>query len=587
MLKRPGPLADAGWSALWKLLRPYWSRVAALSVTSFGGGLLEAAMLVLLTNTAASITEGEGTLNALGFRVPVTVTLATVAAMLAVRLVISIVGVRLSARLSTRVLTDQRLRLSHAYLGANWELKQSQPAGRLQEMLTTFVGRSLAAVSLFTSWVTAWLSLTAFVAMALIVDPAATGLLVVALAVLGALLGPLRSRIRRLGAATARTGLAFTNTVAELGSLGLEMHVFGAQESFTERIGSLSRANIRANYVAQLYSGALAPTYVSLAYGSVVAGMAVFAVGGSGNIASVGAVLLLMLRALAYGQQLQTASGAIAGSVAYLAKTQETISEYQAAVASDGTSEPAAVTPLELENVTFAYTGGRNVLTDISARIETNEIIGVIGPSGAGKSTLVQVLLGLRDPAAGVVRAAGTDLRGVSRKWWTERVALVPQDAALMTGTVAENIRFFRSGIGEDALRRAAAQANILDEIAALPHGFDTHLGERGGKLSGGQRQRISIARALAAEPELLILDEPTSALDVRSEALIREALTRLRGRTTVVVVAHRMSTLDICNRIMVIEDGRLAAFEAPGDLHLRNAYYRNALALSGISADS
>jgi len=219
-------------------------------------------------------------------------------------------------------------------------------------------------------------------------------------------------------------------------------------------------------------------------------------------------------------------------------------------------------------------------------RIETNEVIGVIGPSGSGKSTLVQLLLGLRDPSDGVVRVGGVDLREVERSWWTSRVAMVAQDALLFTGTVAENIRFFRDGIDDARLREAALQANLLADIEALPDGFDTHLGERGSQLSGGQRQRLSIARALAGKPELLILDEPTSALDVRSEALIRETLTNLRGRATVVVVAHRMSTLEICDRILVIEDGRTTGFDTPHKLYASNEFYRNALAMSGMSVD-
>ena len=129
-------------------------------------------------------------------------------------------------------------------------------------------------------------------------------------------------------------------------------------------------------------------------------------------------------------------------------------------------------------------------------------------------------------------------------------VSFVPQDPALFTGSVAENIRFFRDGIDDDDLRRAAQQANVLADITALPQGFDTHLGERGGGLSGGQRQRLSIARALAGSPSLLVLDEPTSALDGQSEQLIRDTILGLRGQVTVVVIAHRMSTIDMCDRI-------------------------------------
>jgi len=177
----------------------------------------------------------------------------------------------------------------------------------------------------------------------------------------------------------------------------------------------------------------------------------------------------------------------------------------------------------------------------------------------------------------------GVALTDVDRTWWASRVSFVPQDPVLFTGTVAENIRFFRDDISDDDLRRAAQLANVLDDVNRLPEGFATHLGERGSQLSGGQRQRLSIARALAGGPDLLIMDEPTSALDGRSEALIRDTMDQLRAHMTIVVIAHRMSTLDLCDRIMVIEAGRMTAFESPSALHEKNAYYRHALAAAGI----
>ena len=234
--------------------------------------------------------------------------------------------------------------------------------------------------------------------------------------------------------------------------------------------------------------------------------------------------------------------------------------------------------------MSFAYGADAALsLEGVSLTIGAGETVGVIGPSGAGKSTLVQLLLGVRDPTTGSVTVGGVDLTDVDRSWWTRRVAYVAQDALLFTGTVAENIRFLRDDIDDDALRRAAEQAHVLAEIEALPESFGTHLGERASQLSGGQRQRLSIARALVGRPELLILDEPTSALDVRSESLIRQTIADLHGETTVVIIAHRMSTLEMCDRLLVVEDGRLVAAGTPRELREGNEFYRQALELSGI----
>ena len=220
---------------------------------------------------------------------------------------------------------------------------------------------------------------------------------------------------------------------------------------------------------------------------------------------------------------------------------------------------------------------------DVSLRLDPGEALGVIGPSGAGKSSLAQLLLGLRRPDTGRATVSGVPLQEVDRQWWSRRVAFVAQHPLLFTGTVAENIRFFRPDISDEAVRAAAREANVLQDIMGLPHGFDTHLGERGSQLSGGQRQRLSIARALAGSPEVLILDEPTSALDGHSEAMIRDALRRLHGRMAVVIIAHRMSTLDLCDQLLVLEAGRVTAYGTPEELRASNDFYRRALTLAGL----
>ena len=162
-------------------------------------------------------------------------------------------------------------------------------------------------------------------------------------------------------------------------------------------------------------------------------------------------------------------------------------------------------------------------------------------------------------------------------------VSFVAQDALLLSGTVADNIAFFREEIDSRDIERAARQANIHDEIVAMPNGFDSDVGERGSRLSGGQRQRVSIARALAGGPQLLIMDEPTSALDVRSDSLIRQTIAELKGRVTVVIIAHRMSTLDVCDRIMILQNGHLKAIDTPAALARDNDFYRESLELSGM----
>lgn len=576
---------ESAWGVAYGLVAPFRPRVVALAIVSFVGAILEAAVLVAITSAVLAITEGSGSVTVFERDLPMAWALILVGIALLIRLALALVGIRISAGLAARVTTTVRRDVAQAFLGASWEAQHNEPAGRLQELLTTFTGNATHSVRSFTNWLSAGLSLAAFLVAAVVVDVRATAFVLLALVVLGAVLYPIRRGIGRRAAVEARTGLNFTNAVSEFGGLGFEMQVFGVKDEFVARVEGLSKEHVNAKRRVQTYSEALAPTYMTLAYGGVLIAVAVLAVQGTSGIASVGAVLLLMLRSLAYGQALQGHAGSIASSSAYVRSLKRATDSYRERQAVGGARRPSSAVPVVFENVGFAYSPERATLTDVSLTIEPHEIVGVIGPSGAGKSTLAQLMLGLRAPSSGRVVAGGCDLREIDREWWSSRVSVVAQEASLFTGTVAENIRFFREGLDDDALGEAAVRANLLDDVMALPDGFGTHLGERGGQLSGGQRQRLSIARALVDDPELLILDEPTSALDGRSEELIRDSLRGLRGKTTVIIIAHRMSTLDICDRIMVIEDGRVTGFDTPEELQANNAFYQKAMLISGTNS--
>jgi ATP-binding cassette, subfamily B, bacterial MsbA len=199
-----------------------------------------------------------------------------------------------------------------------------------------------------------------------------------------------------------------------------------------------------------------------------------------------------------------------------------------------------------------------DVLHDIALDVQPGEIVALVGPSGAGKSTLVNMIPRFYDPTAGAITIDGYDLRDVKLAPLREQIGIVPQETLLFSGTIRENILYGNLDAGDDDLIAAARAANAHQFISQLPRGYDTVVGERGVKLSGGQRQRVAIARALLKDPRILILDEATSALDSESEALVQEALERLmQGRTTF-VIAHRLSTVQIANRIVVMESGRI-----------------------------
>jgi subfamily B ATP-binding cassette protein MsbA len=198
------------------------------------------------------------------------------------------------------------------------------------------------------------------------------------------------------------------------------------------------------------------------------------------------------------------------------------------------------------------------VLRDISFEVAAGEIVALVGPSGSGKTTIINLIPRFYDPTAGAIYLDGRDIRTISQASLRAQIGIVPQEATLFSGTVRENIRYGHLDADEAAIIAAAKAANAHDFIMALPKGYDTEVGERGVKLSGGQRQRVAIARAILKDPRILLLDEATSALDNESERLVQEALDRLmQGRTTL-IVAHRLSTIKIAHRIIVLENGKI-----------------------------
>ena len=219
----------------------------------------------------------------------------------------------------------------------------------------------------------------------------------------------------------------------------------------------------------------------------------------------------------------------------------------------------AAGARVELERVTVGYEAGRPVLRDLDLVIEPGEVVALTGSSGAGKTTLACLLPRFLDPWEGAVRLDGVDLRRARVHDVRRRVAVVAQDSVLLPASVADNIAYGRPEAGLAQIRAAAAAANADGFIAALPEGYDTVLGEGGATLSGGQRQRIALARAFLKDAPLLVLDEPTSALDGESEALIVDAIRRIARRRTVLVIAHRPSTIRHADRVLVLGEGAVA----------------------------
>lgn len=216
---------------------------------------------------------------------------------------------------------------------------------------------------------------------------------------------------------------------------------------------------------------------------------------------------------------------------------------------------------IRFDHATFGYKSYQPVLEDINAVIKPGEMIGIVGASGTGKSTLINLLMRLYETDDGSILVDGVEMKNISRKSYHSQLGVVLQETFLFSGTITDNIRFSKPDASEAEIIRAAKLANAHTFISKLPDGYNTYVGEKGHSLSGGERQRIAIARAILTDPKILILDEATASLDTESEYMIQKALDRLTHNKTTFAIAHRLSTLKNADRIMVIDDHRIAEF--------------------------
>jgi ATP-binding cassette, subfamily B, multidrug efflux pump len=341
-----------------------------------------------------------------------------------------------------------------------------------------------------------------------------------------------------------------------------EAQAFNRTATNIERFRERNAANRAANVQAVAITSAFAPAIDVL---STLATAIVIGYGGflvvTGTL-SVGLLTAFLIYVQQFFRPVQLAAQVYTQAQAALAGAERI---YNILDEAPEAPDPPGTPPLgdiegsiEFENVTFAYEPGRPVLRDVSFTIEPGQTAALVGPTGAGKTTIANLIPRFYDASAGAVRVDGLDVRGVTRKSLRSRIATVLQEPFLFSGTVAQNIGYGRLEASRQEIESAARAVSAHGFISALPQGYDTPLGPGGGTLSQGQRQLVSFARAVLADPRILILDEATSNIDTRTEALIQEALgTLLEGRTSL-VIAHRLSTIRNADLILVVESGRI-----------------------------
>lgn len=574
--------------AAWARVAPFlgvsrW-KIIALAGGSISAGVVEAAILALIAAIATALSAGESSidvdLGVISLDTSLTTLFMIGFGLVVVRTALQTVMVYLPAVMSAGVVASLRTTLFDSFTRTAWRVQASERDGHFQSLIgghvssasngIVTVGQAMSSFFMFFTLLLAALALSLPTAILLMILSSSLFLL----------MRPLSRQTRKYSKMLSEEQMEYSKSMQEVVRLAEENQVYGPTPSFRDeirrRIDDVRYPQTRSKF----FSGLVTVVYQSVALLVLLVALAVVSRLDATGLTSLTAVVLILVRSLTYGQQLQGALTRMQELAPFMDRLRDGIDNYLTNPRQDGGRPMPAVRVLAMHDVHFAY-GSEPVLDGFGFEVHAGEAIGIVGPSGAGKSTLVQLLLRLRQPDSGSFSVNGIDTLEISRAQWQHQVAYVPQSPMLMWGTVADNIRFHRPDVSHEDVVRAARLASIHDEIETWAQGYDTIIGERASAVSGGQRQRLCLARALAARPSVLVLDEPTSALDVHSELLIQDALNSLKGEMTLFLVAHRLSTLSICNRVMVVVGGKLQSIDTPERLLTSNEFYRRAIEIT------
>ncbi|OOE33410.1 multidrug ABC transporter ATP-binding protein [Salinivibrio kushneri] len=365
--------------------------------------------------------------------------------------------------------------------------------------------------------------------------------------------------------------------------------LLGRQTDFNQRYQSASEKFGHAQGVTKGLSQAPRYAMELIAFGSVIF-LVLYLVktydGNPGQILPILSVYALAgFKLLPAFQQIYTGVAQIRGNLSAFDNLEQDLIASQYAAETSSTRDKLKPTHhVQLNNVTFQYPSKEDpALQGLSLELPVNQVIGLVGASGSGKSTAIDILLGLIEPNQGSLQIDGTPITADNVRSWQNNIGFVPQSIFLSDATIRENIAFGLplDEIDEQKVRKAAKMAHLEELLEQLPNGLDTRVGERGVQLSGGQRQRIGIARALYDDADVLVLDEATSALDGITEKLVMDAIHDFAGNKTIIMIAHRLSTVQQCDCIYMLEQGKVIDHGTYAELYEKNAIFKNMAAHS------
>lgn len=465
---------------------------------------------------------------------------------------------------------ETRSSLFRETLFSGWPYLLKQKLGFLETVLLIDTARSAKLFGIISEMIMIATGLLMYLFVAINISWPATTITLGVGAFLFLVLKPLVRRARSVGKETAQTNKEVSHVVNEsvlgmktIKSLSLE-HPFSAMADV--HFEHLRDLEVRTTMLGILSTIFVQPISVLFICG--VFAYSYYYTGGF-NFGVLAALMYLIQRMFTYMQLLQSNVHSVGNLAPHLQEVllyKDQAKAYQEPGRSKG--EPFSFhETFSFESVTFGYDPETPVIRDITFSVHRGDMVGLIGLSGAGKTTIFDLILRLFLPTRGKISVDGKDAESLSLKDWREKLGYVSQDLFLKNDTVANNISFFASDVRREDVIEAARMAHSADFIETLPQGYDTMVGERGLRLSAGQRQRIAIARALVRKPEILLLDEATSALDNESEANVQRVIEELKGRMTILVIAHRLSTVMRSDKLLVLQDGAITEEGTPDEL--------------------
>lgn len=560
----------SGVARVWRLLRGHRRLAVVQSLLSLTEGLIEAAILTVFARVAlTAVTDGENpvVVPLFGER-STSVTLTVLGVLIFIRLVIGALVAMTLGHLQFQMVTSIRSQVVQSYSQGSWRSQAGLDEGGLQQLLVTLPNSASSALSSLLTHFGHLLIMAAMLGYAMVSDPTLTLSLILAITAASFSFMPLRRWIKSRSAQVLERQRSLSTAATELSAMKFEVQAFGINERIAKPVRDLIVREGRLARRLSVVKSMVVPLYTTMTYSAVALGLVILQGTTTDGLDDVGPILLVVLRSLAYGQGIQQAAVAIASLMPILDFLRDQVESFDLRRVDWGAEPLVGIDLIEFNAVSYSYAADdRPALCDAFVTINRGERIGVVGPSGSGKSTLVRLLLGLVVADTGSVLVNRTPIHEHDREMWSQRIGVVPQSAQVLQGSLADNLRMYREGITEEDLWWALGVADLTGDVHSMPNGLRTTIGAGARALSGGQQQRLAIARAFATRPDLVVMDEPTSSIDAMSEAAVSDAIERLPTDVTVVIVSHRMRILRGCDRLIVVEGGRITANGPPEEV--------------------